>query len=60
VREWRRTGLRVLVGCSGAGGARNYGCGATEVADDGEQCGGAVAVLSGEEAEEAKCGRASG
>jgi hypothetical protein len=46
VREWRRTGLRALVGCSGASGARNCGCGATEAADDGEQrvrrsCGGA-------------------
>jgi hypothetical protein len=36
VRKWRRTGLRALVGCSGAGGARNCGCGATEAADDGE------------------------
>jgi hypothetical protein len=50
------------VGCSGAGGARNCGCGVGEVADDGEQSvrrwsGG---VVSGEEAEEAKCGRASG
>jgi hypothetical protein len=46
VREWRRTGLRALVGCSGAGGARNCGCGATEAANNSEQrvrrsCGGA-------------------
>jgi hypothetical protein len=34
---WRRTGLRALVGCSGAGGARDCRGGAVEVADDGEQ-----------------------
>jgi hypothetical protein len=45
------------VGCSGAGGARNCGRGATEVADDGEQ---SRRWSSGEEIEEAKCGRASG
>jgi hypothetical protein len=34
------------MGCSGAGGARNRGCGATEVADDGKQdCSGAVATV---------------
>jgi hypothetical protein len=37
VREWRRTGQGALVGCSGAGGARDCWCGAAEVADDGEQ-----------------------
>jgi hypothetical protein len=37
VREWRRTGQGALVGCRGAGGAQNCGCGAAEVADDGEQ-----------------------
>jgi hypothetical protein len=62
VREWRRTGYEASVGCSGAGGARDYGRGAVEAADDGEQrawrwSGG---VLSGGEAEEAKCGRMSG
>jgi hypothetical protein len=36
-REWRRTGQGALVGCRGAGGARNCGCGAAEVVDDGEQ-----------------------
>jgi hypothetical protein len=41
------------VGCSGAGGARDCGCGAAEVAVRGEQdCGGGLAaVLSGEEEE---------
>jgi hypothetical protein len=34
---WRKTGQGALVGCSGAGGARDCGCGAAEVADDGEQ-----------------------
>jgi hypothetical protein len=62
MREWRRIGYEASVGCSGAGGAWNCGCGAAEAADNGEQSvrqwsGG---VLSGEEAEEAKCGRASG
>jgi hypothetical protein len=62
VREWRRIGYEALVGCSGAGGAWNCGCGAVEAVDDGEQSvrwwsGG---VLSGEEAEEAKYGRAIG
>jgi hypothetical protein len=37
VSGWRRTGQRALVGCSGAGGARDCGCGAAEMADDGEQ-----------------------
>jgi hypothetical protein len=37
VRGWRRTGQGALVGCSGAGGARNCGRGAAELADDGEQ-----------------------
>jgi hypothetical protein len=37
MRGWRRTGQGALVGCSGAGGARNCGRGAAEVADDGEQ-----------------------
>jgi hypothetical protein len=56
VREWRRTGYEASVGCSGAGGARDCGCGVEEAADNGEQIaqrwsGG---VLSGGEAEEAK------
>jgi hypothetical protein len=34
---WRRTGQGALVGCSGAGRARDCGCGAVEMADDGEQ-----------------------
>jgi hypothetical protein len=34
---WRRTGQRALVGCSGADGARDCGCGAAEVANDGKQ-----------------------
>jgi hypothetical protein len=34
---WRRTGQRALVRCSGASGARDCGCGAAEMADDGEQ-----------------------
>jgi hypothetical protein len=37
VRGWKRTGQGALVGCSGAGGARDCGCGAAEVADDDEQ-----------------------
>jgi hypothetical protein len=37
VSGWRRTGQGALVGCSGAGGARDCGCGAAEMADDGEQ-----------------------
>jgi hypothetical protein len=37
VRGWRRTGQGALVGCSGAGGARNCRRGAAEMADDGEQ-----------------------
>jgi hypothetical protein len=62
VREWRRIGYEASLGCSGAGGAWNYGCGVAEAADNGEQSvrrwsGG---VLSGEEAEEGKCGRVSG
>jgi hypothetical protein len=56
---WRRTGREALVGCSGAGGAQGCGCGVAEVADDGEQDGGGglATAPSGEEAEEAKCGR---
>jgi hypothetical protein len=62
MREWRKTGYEASVGCSGAGGARDCGCGAAEMADNGEQrawrwSGG---VLSGGEAEEAKYGRMSG
>jgi hypothetical protein len=34
---WRRTSQGALVGCSGADGARDCGCGAVEVADNGEQ-----------------------
>jgi hypothetical protein len=37
MRTWKRTGQGALVGCSGAGGARDCGCGAAEMADDGEQ-----------------------
>jgi hypothetical protein len=37
VRRWIRTGQGALVGCSGAGGARDCGCGAAEMADDSEQ-----------------------
>jgi hypothetical protein len=37
VRGWRRTGQGALVACSGAGGARDCGCGVAEVADNGEQ-----------------------
>jgi hypothetical protein len=61
VREWRRTSYEALVGCSGASGARDCGCGVAEAADDGEQRGRrwSGGVLSGEEAEEAKCGRMS-
>jgi hypothetical protein len=34
------------VGCSGASGAWNCGCGAAKVADDGEQdCGGVVETV---------------
>jgi hypothetical protein len=36
-REWRRTGLGALVGCSGAGGARDCMFGVAEVADGGEE-----------------------
>jgi hypothetical protein len=36
-RRWRRTSQGALVGCSGAGGAQDCGCGAAEMADDGEQ-----------------------
>jgi hypothetical protein len=36
-RGWRRTGQGALVGCSGADGARDCGCGAEEVADSGEK-----------------------
>jgi hypothetical protein len=59
VSGWRRTARKALVGGSGAGGARDCGCGAAEVADDGEQDGGGslAAAPSGEEAKEAKCGR---
>jgi hypothetical protein len=43
---WRRTGQGALVGCSGADGARDYGCGVAKVADDGEQdCGGVVVAV---------------
>jgi hypothetical protein len=35
-RGWRRTGQEALVGCSGAGGARDCRHGAVEVADGGE------------------------
>jgi hypothetical protein len=61
MREWRRIGYEASVGCSGAGGARNCGCGAAEAADDGEQSvrRWSSGMLSGEEAEEAKSGRAS-
>jgi hypothetical protein len=34
---WRRTGQGALVGCSGASGARDCGCGVAEMAEDGEQ-----------------------
>jgi hypothetical protein len=37
VSGWKRIGQGALVGCSGAGGARDCGCGVVEVADDGEQ-----------------------
>jgi hypothetical protein len=62
MREWRRIGYEVLVGCSGASRARIYGRGTAEAADDGEPrawrwSGG---VLRGEEAEEAKYGCVSG
>jgi hypothetical protein len=45
MRGWRRTGQGALMGCSDAGGARNCGRGAAEMADDDEQsrrrwCGG--------------------
>jgi hypothetical protein len=36
-RGWRRVGQEALVGCSGADGARDCGCGAAEVADGGEK-----------------------
>jgi hypothetical protein len=36
-RRWRRTGQGALVGCIGAGGARDCGCGVANMADDGEQ-----------------------
>jgi hypothetical protein len=46
MRGLKRAGQRALMGCSGAGGAWNRGCGATEVADDGVQdCGGAVTMV---------------
>jgi hypothetical protein len=62
VREWRRIGYEASVGCSGASRARNCGCGVAEAADDGEQRAWRWSgrVLSGGEAEEAKCGRANG
>jgi hypothetical protein len=62
VREWRRTGYEASVGCSDAGGARDCGCGAAGAADDGEQRARRWSgrVLSGGEAEEAKCERMSG
>jgi hypothetical protein len=45
-RGWRRTGQEALVGCSGAGGARDCGHRAAEVADGGEQDdGGALAKV---------------
>jgi hypothetical protein len=45
-RGWRRAGQGALVGCSGAGGARDCGCGVVQVANGGEQdCGGAVATV---------------
>jgi hypothetical protein len=62
MREWRRTSYEASVGCSGAGGAWDYVCGVAEATDNGKQrarrwsCG----VLSGGEAEEAKCRRMSG
>jgi hypothetical protein len=37
MREWRRTCYEASMGCSGAGGARDCGCGVVEAADDGEQ-----------------------
>jgi hypothetical protein len=46
VRESRRTGLRALLGCSGAGETPGCGCGAAEVTDDGDQdCGRVVAMV---------------
>jgi hypothetical protein len=62
VREWRRIGYEASVGCSGASRARNCGRGAAEAVDDGEQRvrRWSGRVLSGEEAEEAKCSRTSG
>jgi hypothetical protein len=62
MREWRRIGYEASVGCSGASRAQNYGRGAAEAADDGEQRvrRWSGRVMIGEEAEKAKCGRASG
>jgi hypothetical protein len=37
VREWRRTSYEASVECSGAGGARDCGCGVAEAVDDSEQ-----------------------
>jgi hypothetical protein len=37
VRGWRRASQEALVGCSGADGAWDCGCGAVEVADGGEK-----------------------
>jgi hypothetical protein len=36
VSGWRRAGQGASVGCGGADGARDCGCGAAKVADDGE------------------------
>jgi hypothetical protein len=36
-RGWRRASHEALVGCSGADGARDCGCGAAEVADGSEK-----------------------
>jgi hypothetical protein len=59
VSGWRRTTRKALVAGSGAGGARDCGCGAAEVVDDGERDGGGglEAAPSGEKAEEVKCSR---
>jgi hypothetical protein len=51
---WRRTSQGALMGCSGAGGARDCGCGAAEVwltAVSRDGGGGLAAVPSGEEEE---------
>jgi hypothetical protein len=61
-RGRRRAGQGALVGCSGAGGARDCGCGAADVAVDGEQdCGGALAkVVERRRRSGVKCGRVRG